>query len=229
MINLNLVDKFLLLALDDEKGSFVSKPFALKYGLPGAILLELSLKEQIKIVDKKVIVNNVQSTGDALLDYCLELLKNSKKNRTLKYWIQSLGNKEKLIKKEVLNKLIVNGILVKREQKFLWIFNNDKFPTVNAKPENSLRKRLYEIITYHKKPNVDELMLISLIDTCDLNSIVYGKERYKKSKQNIKNIIAEAKNSNAISATIKEIHDVILAMIVVIISSSAVTAAVVSS
>lgn len=220
MIDLNLVDKLLLLALDDEKGTFVSGPFALTYGLAGAILLELSLRECIKIVDKKVVVNNFKRIDDPLLDSYLQLLMNSKKERSLKFWIQKFGNKERAIKKEILDKLILKGILDKREQKILWVFNNDKFPTVNAKPENILRKRLYEIIEFNKKPTLDELMLISLIDTCDLNRIVYGKDRAKRCKDSIKTIIVDAKNSSAISATIKEVHEVILAMLVVIISSS---------
>lgn len=219
-MDLNLADKMLLLALDDEKGTFVSGPFALTYGLAGAILLELSLKECIKIVNKKVVVNNANRMDDPLLERYLELLRNSKKERSLKYWVEKFGNKERTIKKEILNKLILKGILVKREQKFLWVFNNDKFPTVNAKPEHMLRKRLYELIEFNKKPTLDELMLISLIDTCDLNKIVYGKDRAKRCKDTIKRVIADAKSSPLISSTIKEVHDVILTMLVVVISSS---------
>ena len=220
MIDLNLVDKMLLLALDDEKGTFVSGPFALTYGFAGAILLELSLKERIKIVDKKVVVNNLKRIDDSFLDSYLELIRSSKKERSLKYWVQKFGNKERSIKKEILDKLILKGILAKREQKILWVFNNDKFPTVNSKPENILRKRLYEIIEFNKMPTLDELMLISLIDTCDLNRIVYGKDRAKRYKDSIKTIISNAKNSIAISATIKEVHEIILSMLVVIITSS---------
>ena len=55
MTDLNLIDKFLLLALDDEKGKFNSGPFALTFGLSWAIFLELSLRESISIVDKKVV------------------------------------------------------------------------------------------------------------------------------------------------------------------------------
>ena len=220
MIDLNLVDKLLLLALDDDKGTFVSEPFALTYGFAGAILLELSLKERIKIVDKKVVVNNLKRIDDSFLDSYLELIRSSKKERSLKYWVQKFGNKERSIKKEILDKLILKGILAKREQKILWVFNNDKFPTVNSKPENILRKRLYEIIEFNKMPTLDELMLISLIDTCDLNRIVYGKDRAKRYKDSIKTIISNAKNSIAISATIKEVHEIILSMLVVIITSS---------
>lgn len=228
MIQLNLVDKFLLLALNDDKGTFASEPFAMTYGLAGAILLELSLKECISIENKKVILKSKKQTEDVFLDTYLELMANSKKVRTVMHWVQSFGNKERKIKKEILDKLISKGILVKREEKFLWVFNNDKFPTVNSKPENMLRKRLYEIIENLRKPEVDELMLISLIDTCNLNRTIYGKERSKKFKSNIKTIIQDAKHNNSISSTIKEVHDIILAMIVVIITTST-TAATMSS
>ncbi|WP_405564758.1 GPP34 family phosphoprotein [Polaribacter sp. Asnod6-C07] len=219
MTDLNLIDKFLLLALDDEKGSFNSGPFALTYGFAGAIFLELSLKECITIIDKKVVVNNFKRIDDTFLNKYLDILKNSNKERSLKYWIQKFGNKERDIKKKTLDKLIRKGVLAKREQKFLWVFNNDKFPTVNAKPENTLRKRLYEIVELHKKPILEELMLVSLINTCNMDRIVYGKERYKKSKKNIKAIISDAEN-NMLSTTIKEIHTQITAMIVVIMSAS---------
>lgn len=219
MTDLNLIDKFLLLALDDEKGKFNSGPFSLTYGFAGAIFLELSLRECISIVDKKVVVNKIKRIDDAFLNTYLDFIKNSNKLRSLKFWIQKFGNKEREIKKETLNKLVAKGILVKREQKFLWVFNNDKFPTVNSKPENALRKRLYEIIELHKKPTLDELMLVSLIDTCNMNRIVYGKERYKKCKKNIKSIIKDTENS-ILNTTIKEVHTQITAMIVVMISAS---------
>ncbi|WP_223034414.1 GOLPH3/VPS74 family protein [Hanstruepera marina] len=220
MTDLNLVDKLLLLALDDDKGTFVSGPFALTYGLAGAILLELSLQNCISIANKKVVVTTTKGLDDGLLNSYLEVIRDSKKERSLKYWVEKLGNKERAIKKDSLDKLILKGILTKREEKFLWVFNNDKFPTVNAKPENSLRHRLYDIIEHDKKPELDELMLISLIDACNLNRTVYGKDRAKRCKDQIKTVIADAKNSQVISATVKEVHEIILAMLVVIISSS---------
>ena len=128
--------------------------------------------------------------------------------------------KSVLLKKEILDKLIRKGILNKREEKFLWVFNNDKFPAVNSKPENALRKRLFEILEQHSKPEVDELMLISLIETCKLNRFVYGKERTKKIKDRIKEVLKEAENSNVISDTNKEVQNTILAMIVMLIATT---------
>lgn len=222
MTDLNLADKLLLLALDDDKGTFTAQPFALTYGMAGAILLELSLQEHIKIVDKKVVVNTMSRIDDSLLNKYLEVIRNSKKERSLKYWVQKLGSKQGTIKNEILDKLITSGILVKKEKKVLWVFNNDVFPTVNSKPENSLRNQLYKVIESNKTAELDELMLISLIDTCNLNRTVYGKERTKAYKANIKKVISDAKNSQIINATVKEVHDIIVAMLVVVISSSVV-------
>ena len=63
-------------------------------------------------------------------------------------------------------------------------------------------------------------MLISLIDTCNLNRTVYGKDRAKTCKATIKTILADSKNNLIISATVKEVHDTILAMLVVVMSAS---------
>ncbi|UAM98900.1 hypothetical protein K8354_03510 [Polaribacter litorisediminis] len=52
-----------------------------------------------------------------------------------------------------------------------------------------------------------------------MDRIVFGKERYKKCKKNIKAIISDTE-SNMLSTTIKEIHTQITAMIVVMISAS---------
>ncbi|WP_223034395.1 GOLPH3/VPS74 family protein [Hanstruepera marina] len=125
MTDLNLADKLLLLALDDGKGTFTAQPFALTYGMAGAILLELSLQEQIKIVDKKVVVNTRSRINYPLLNKYLDVIRNSKKEHSLKYLLQKLGSKQRTIKNEILDKLIASGILVKKEKKVFWVFNND--------------------------------------------------------------------------------------------------------
>ena len=52
-----------------------------------------------------------------------------------------------------------------------------------------------------------------------MDRIVYGKERYKKCKKNIKAFISDTEN-NILSITIKEIHTQITAIIVVMMSAS---------
>lgn len=222
-MNLNLVDRLTLLALDDEKGSFVADSLTFAYGLAGAVILELSLQEMIEIKEKKIEVNSHKNCNDVLLDHFLDLIRNSKKKRDLQSWVQIIGEKLSYIKEETLKKLIDEGILVQKEEKILWVFSNDKYPTINAKPENELRKRLNDILLNDRSLDLKESMLISLIDMCSLNKEVYGKERAKQYKKKIKTIIENAKLSSELGKAIQEIHDALLFVIVLMITASTAT------
>jgi Golgi phosphoprotein 3 (GPP34). len=212
-MNLNLVDQLTLLALDDEKGNFITDSFSFPYGLAGAIILELSLQERIVVEGKKLKVKSTETCGDALLDHFLDMISGSKKERSIQTWVETIGEKYSYIKEETVEKLIKEGILRREEKKILWIFSVDKFPTENAKPENLLRKRLNDILLNDREVDMQEIMLISLIDMCELNNEVYGKERAKELKKKIKEIIEKGQLSSSIGKAVKEIHDAVMVIL----------------
>ena len=51
-MNLNLIDKLVLLALNDVKGTFVSDSMTCGYCMAGAVLFELSIKERLPMLYK---------------------------------------------------------------------------------------------------------------------------------------------------------------------------------
>ena len=219
-INLNLIHQLVLLALDDIKGTFVSDSLSFRYGIAGAVIFELSIEGSIELKEKKIKVIKEEKLNDEILDYCFEIIKKSKKERTIRYWLQVLGKKENLLKEIAINKLISQEILTKKEGKFLWIFSNNKFPTKNVIPENQLRARLYDIVRNNKEPKLRDIMLISLIDSCKLNRAVYGKEIAKDKKEQIKSIIKKIQLTDSTNIIIKEIHDSIIAAITVVIATT---------
>jgi len=224
-MELNLIDKLTLLALDDEKGTFLTSSPYFTYGIAGAVLLNLTLQNKIDIVNKKVIVVDRTHTKDSLLNQFLDKIINSKKQRSLNHWIQTIANKERDIKKETLKKLMAQGILTQREDKILWVIPNTKYPAKNVIPENELKRRLHAVVKRHKSPELDDIMLLSLIDACNLIRGVFGKENTKLYKKNIKTLVESTLSSKAISSTVKEVHDLIVTMIVVLMSSTIVVAA----
>ena len=224
-MKLNLIDKLTLLALDDDKGTFITAPLYFTYGIAGAIILELTLKNKIEIVDKKVIVKSRRAVGEPLLDLFLNKIIQSKKQRSLSHWIQSFGNKERDIKKETLKKLMTHGILTKREDKILWVIPNTKYPTKNVIPENELKRRLSAIVDGQIKPELEDIMLLSLVDTCNLIRGVFGKENTKLYKKNIKTLVESTLDSKSISATVKEVHELVVTMIVVLMSTTVIVTA----
>lgn len=228
IMNLNLIDQLTLLALNDEKGSFVAEYMSFGYALAGAVILELSLQDKIEIRDKKIELKSSKTCGDILLDYFLDKIRNSKKKRSIQSWVEIMGDKESYIKEETVNKLIEGNILTRKEEKILWVFSNDKFPTQNAKPENELKKRLNTILTNSQDILPKEAMLISLVDMCELNKEVFGKEGAKKYKKQIKEIIENAQLSSEVGKAVKEIHDALMIAVMVVITA-ATTTSVISS
>lgn len=221
--NLNLIDKLVLLAVHDEKGNFVADSVVFGYCLAGAIMFELSIKERIQIVENKVKVATKEKLNDEVLDYCLEIISDSKKERNVNHWIQAIGNKEGTLRKKVLDKLISLEILVEKENKILWVFANNKYPTKNELPENLLRKRLNDIVSNKSNADVDEIMIISLVDSCGLNKEVYGKEIAKKKSKEIKSIIKNYQFADSTAMLIKQLHDTIIAVLVILISTTITT------
>ena len=111
---LTLSEKLLLLALNDEKGSVVfSASTALPYGLAGAILLELYLKDFISFRDEKVKVKSRNGTGNEILDDVLSLIIKENKMHDAKYWVQKIYSKLSDLQERIANNLVAQKILSK--------------------------------------------------------------------------------------------------------------------
>ena len=222
-MELNLIDQLTLLALDDEKGTFVADSTAYSYAIAGAIIMELALEERIDLSGDKVVVKDKSKTGDKIIDAFFETIIESVKERKVKSWVDRFGDKANKIKLATIDKLIENRILDKREGKILWIFSNDKYPTQNPRLENQLRNRLYDIIVNSHRPELKEIMLLNLIESCSLGKEVFGKAQVKTFKKKLNTINESDHLGDSISKSVKEICDAINAMLVIMIATTVVT------
>ncbi|GAA4826538.1 GOLPH3/VPS74 family protein [Algivirga pacifica] len=206
-MKLTLIDQLVLLALDDEKGTFVSESYEMNYGIAAAILLELTLAEKIQIHEKRIQVLNKEAVANPILNRYLEEILDTRKEHTVTHWLERFAEKASLIKEDTLQHLVEQKILQKKEGTFLFIFHYDKYPTVDPQPENQLRKRLEGIVLYRQTPEAEELMLLSLINACQLEKEVFGKEDQKAAKSKIEQLIEQREDTHLIHASIEEIHE----------------------
>jgi len=225
-MNLTLTEKLLLLALDDETGVFNHWASGFEYALAGSILLELSMVGKIELTDKKIKpISNTSINDDLLMPY-LNMISDSGKIRKIDYWINKIANKASDIKAVLTSRLIKKRILREEEKKILWIFTSKRYPATNSKPENEVRRQLNAIVDSRATPEMEDLMLISMIDICNLNNEVYGKEKAKASKERIKKLVEQSKTNAMINSTVKEIHAAIMAAVVLMIATSVITTSV---
>lgn len=221
-MKLSLSKKLLLLAIDDNKGTMISDQTHVHYGLAGAILLEMALMEKIRIVDSRLELIASGITKEPVMNQVIDLIKKSEKRRKIKYWVAKIGQKGDKLKKEVLKSLIHDGILRKQESRILWIIPYNKYPTINAKPENLVRKELHEIVLHNKIPDQEHLMLLSLVRACKLIKEVFSrKEEYKIAKQKIKELTSDSQIGKVVDETIQGVQAAI--MIAVMTSTIAAT------
>lgn len=212
-LELSMLDKFTLLALDDESGSFVMEATMYHYGMAGAVLYDLLSKGHINIEGKKVKLLSTEKLGDEVLDYCMEFMSKSKKERSLQYWLGYIAHRFNSIKKLVLKKLTAQGILREQEGKVLWIFNTTKYPTRNPMPENTIRRRLHDIVVNQVEPDLDEIMLVSLVNSSNLNKEVYGKDIAKAKAKEIKRLVKEYVYPTEMGKILKQQQDMINALV----------------
>jgi Golgi phosphoprotein 3 len=222
-MNLTLIDQLILLALDDHKGNLIPDSTTFSYALAGALILELALEEKIEFSGEYVKVKDKSATGDAIRDQFLKIIEVSKKERKVRSWIDRIGQKSEQIKKETLVKLIDQRILEKREEKILWVFNVDKYPTQNPKPENQLRGRLYDIVINHHTPDLKEIMILNLIESCGLEREVFGKEHAKVFKKRMRGLKEDDQISGSVNKSIKEISEAINAMRIIVVATATAT------
>ncbi len=225
-MSLDLLEEYVLIALDDSKGQFVIDSTHLHYGLAGAVLLELALREKVSIEGDYVKINDSATVTEIALNKALEYLKEKAKSVKVKDVITAFARQAGEFKQDVLQRLINKGILKKEEHKILWIIPNNKYPTSNLSPENKVRERLKAVMIHGAESEPRDIMLLSLIDVSDLTKEAFrDKDDYQKVKKKIKEVTQDVKISGAINKSIREIQAAIMIAIMasVVITTSTAT------
>lgn len=221
-IKLNLLEEYLLIALDDEKGKFVIDSTRLHYGFAGAVLLELALREKIEVDGETLILTDNAYEPEIALNKMIDELKQLK-SPSLKKALKLIADQSSDIKDYTLQHLINKGILRKEETKILWLIPSEQYPTSDMTPESKVRKRLDDVITHGSNVEAHDLMLLCLIDATDLTKEAFrDKQDYKAVRKKIKEVTSEMKISKVINNSVREIQSAIMMSIIstVVITSA---------
>jgi golgi phosphoprotein 3 len=181
-----LHEELMLLALNDEQGTF--SQFWFGFGMGAAALAELLFAERVKVeeVKKTRLLTLVRSTGvgEPFLDQCLEKVINAKRRASLATWVGRFGSIRGL-KQRVAERLCQRGILRKTEGRVLWVFSRDVYPTVNPAPERELVERLRRAIFGDGEVDARTATLAALTYHSGLLNSVFDKRELKQRKARI--------------------------------------------
>ncbi len=220
--SLYLHEEILLLALKDEKGTFVSASYEMALG--GAILAELLLQKRIGIEEsrKEKLVKRLSAkrTGDPVLDEALKKVGDAKRRASLKTWVRWFSG-IKRVKHRVAERLCRRGVLRADEGKVLLIFTRKLYPEIDPGPEREIIGRLRRaIFTETKEVEPHTVVLLSLAKSADLLKIVFDRKKLKSRKKRIEKIV----NGEIIGKATKDAVQAVQAAVMVAVIMPAIMA-----
>lgn len=166
---LTFVEEILLLSLDDETGKFFPMgPQGRRYPLAGAVLMDLSLRGKIDSDLERLIVIDRTPTGEALLDGPLAEIAAEQDPHGAMFWIERLAGRADEIEAQGLQRLTERGIVRCQEKRILWMFETRRYPTIDDREEKEVKRRLLDILLSDELPSPRDVVLICLVDACDL-------------------------------------------------------------
>lgn len=199
-----LAEDLLLLALDDDTGSVSwSRSTALHFGLGGALLMDLALQGRIDSLNKKIVLVDPSPTGDAVMDAALDDIGASNRPHDAKHWVERLGGRAGL-KEQLARRLVARGILREQERTFLWVLHDHRFPTENPEPESSLRDRIRNVALGAAEPDPRTLLLLSLVNACNLTRGLFSREERALATRRIKELVESEQFGQAVGGAIAD-------------------------
>ncbi|MDP8221390.1 MAG: GPP34 family phosphoprotein [Candidatus Stygibacter frigidus] len=203
---LSIAEEFLLLSLDDEKGVVCNQPFmGLEFGLAGAVLMELALLGKIKTEENRLLIIDNSPTENQIFNDAVAMIANQQSDEDAKYWVWKLGIHIQEIKNYFINHLIELEILEKKEQNILWIYRRKCYPTINDRMERREIARIRTIILDNVEPVPRDVVLISLMRSCNLTNQLFTKQEQDKAGDKIEKIARMDSIGQAVYEAIHEI------------------------
>ena len=181
-------EEIVLLLLSDDDGRFARVPsWSLEYSLAGAVLMDLALEGRIDTDLDKLVLVDATPVGDSLLDPTLAEIAEGAERDT-RFWVEHVANRAYAVRDEALSRLIAQGILESRDDRFLWVFQSRRYPTVDGKAEREVKLRIMEVLFSDTIPDPREVVIICLADACGIFKGLLSRQELTQASNRIEQV-----------------------------------------
>ena len=176
----------ILLLLDDHDGTFARVPRAsLDYALAGAVLMELALENRIDTDLDRLVVVDATPLEDGLLDPTLADIAEDE-GGDARYWVQRTANRAEEIRELALDRLVEHGILERRDERFLWVFESRRYPMIEGEAEREVKLRIMEVLFSDVIPDPRDVVIISLAHACGIFDRLLSRQEVQNASARIR-------------------------------------------
>lgn len=185
---LRFAEEIILLMLNDHDGTFARVPRAsVDYALAGGVLMDLALENRIDTDLDKLVVLDATPLGDSLLDPTLAEIE-SHEGGDARFWVQRTANRSEEIREEALARLVDSGILERRDERFMWVFQSRRYPAIDGEAEREVKLRIMEVLFSDEIPDPRDVVIISLAEACGIFDRLLSKQEVANASARIEQV-----------------------------------------
>lgn len=206
VVLLRFAEEIILLLLNDKDGTFARVPYwSLNYALAGGVLMDLALENRIDTDLENLVLVDESPLGDSLLDPTLADIA-ANEQRDPKHWVEQTASHADTIREEALARLVDNGILERRDDRFLWVFKSRRYVAVKGEAEREVKRRIMEVLFSDSIPDPRDVVIICLADACGIFDKLLTKQELEMASDRIKQVRQLDLIGQAMSQSIQDIE-----------------------
>jgi golgi phosphoprotein 3 len=206
---LSFVEEITLLLLNDTQGRFVDLPLsASDVVVAGAALMDLALADRIDSDLQRLTVVDTKPTGDDILDDALARIAQPGQELSVAAAVEGLsayaeGYKEKL------KRLVAHKILREENGRFLWVFPTRRYPVIDDTEQREVKARLHQLLLTDEIPDPRDVVLVCLIDACNLLGLVLTPDEIKQTTARVEQLSKMDLIGQAVTRAVAEIRFIV--------------------
>ncbi|MDE0175695.1 MAG: GPP34 family phosphoprotein [Defluviicoccus sp.] len=194
----------MLLILDDS-GEFVRVPaWPLHCALAGGVLMDLALEGRIDTDPERLFVVDPAPVGDDLLDSALARIAGTPETFHASHWVRTMADGAGRVRARVLERLVDHGILECRERSFLWVLRSRRYPTLDARPDREVKRRLMSVLFGDDIPDPRDGAIVALADTCGIFEHTLSRREVRSTAERVALVSGLELMLQAVSSTVRE-------------------------
>jgi Golgi phosphoprotein 3 len=200
---LGFVEEIALLQLDDAQGRFIDLP------LSAAEIVLAGAANRVDTDLERFIVVDAKPTGDDILDEVLAGLAAAGPELTTVAALELITLEAGKYQERAVKRLVEKGILREENGRFLWVFRTRRYPVVDDREQREVKARLRQVLLSDEIPDPRDVVLICLIDACNLLGLVLSPDEIDRTQARVEALSRLDLIGQAVTKAVAEIRFIV--------------------
>ncbi len=205
-----VVEELLVLLAHEDDGAGIHVPYrTLRYGLSGAVLLDLGLAGRIDTDSQALYLVDRAPLGDDLLDPILADIAAEADSLPCEVWLRRIARRADELHSRFSARLVRRGVLETDDGAGFValsrrVARSRRYPGAAGEATSEIRSRLMEILFGDDIPTPRDAMVFSLARTCDVFRQIMTREEYDEVAERIDLLATLEPLGQFVARTIRE-------------------------